>query len=115
MKEKKTTSILQHILAKCITQATLESDSLSASLLVLKWSLQLIVQALDLKPNYLCAWANMGICYANQGMYEESIRYYVRALTMNPKADNACCASRDDMLEACDSRNLDVLKKEFPL
>ncbi|CAO2833400.1 unnamed protein product [Amaranthus hypochondriacus] len=80
-------------------------------------------QALDLKPNYVRAWANMGISYANQGMYEESIRYYVRALAMNPKADNAwqylrislSCASRDDMLEACDSRNLDVLQKEFPL
>ncbi|KAF9587326.1 hypothetical protein IFM89_001316 [Coptis chinensis] len=80
-------------------------------------------QALDLKPNYVRAWANMGISYANQGLYEESIRYYVRALAMNPKADNAwsylrlslSCASRNDMLEACDSRNLDVLQKEFPL
>ncbi|XP_077223215.1 peroxisome biogenesis protein 5-like [Tasmannia lanceolata] len=80
-------------------------------------------QALDLKPNYVRAWANMGISYANQGLYEESIQYYVRALAMNPKADNAwqylrislSCASRNDMLEACDSRNLDVLQKEFPL
>ncbi|CAI9760343.1 unnamed protein product [Fraxinus pennsylvanica] len=80
-------------------------------------------QALDLKPNYVRAWANMGISYANQGMYEDSIRYYVRALSMNPKADNAwqylrislSCASRNDMLEACDSRNLDFLQKEFPL
>ncbi|XP_038972790.1 peroxisome biogenesis protein 5-like [Phoenix dactylifera] len=80
-------------------------------------------QALDLKPNYVRAWANMGISYANQGLHEESIRYYVRALSMNPKADNAwqylrislSCASRNDMFEACDSRNLDVLQKEFPL
>ncbi|KAJ9567703.1 hypothetical protein OSB04_003669 [Centaurea solstitialis] len=80
-------------------------------------------QALDLKPNYVRAWANMGISYANQGMYEDSIRYYVRALAMNPKADNAwqylrislSCASRNDMMEACDSRNLDVLQKEFPV
>ncbi|KAG9448887.1 hypothetical protein H6P81_008852 [Aristolochia fimbriata] len=80
-------------------------------------------QALDLKPNYVRAWANMGISYANQGMHEESIRYYVRALGMNPKADNAwqylkislSCASRSDMFEACDSRNLDLLQKEFPL
>ncbi|KAF2298220.1 hypothetical protein GH714_019495 [Hevea brasiliensis] len=79
--------------------------------------------ALDLKPNYVRAWANMGISYANQGMYEESIRYYVRALAMNPKADNAwqylrislSCASRNDMLEVCDSRNIDLLQKEFPL
>ncbi|TYH75153.1 hypothetical protein ES332_D05G453800v1 [Gossypium tomentosum] len=80
-------------------------------------------QALDLKPNYVRAWANMGISYANQGMYEESIRYYVRALAMNPKADNAwqylrislSCVSRNDMVEACDSRNLEILQKEFPL
>nr|GMC50343.1 peroxisome biogenesis protein 5 [Ipomoea batatas] len=80
-------------------------------------------QALDLKPNYVRAWANMGISYANQGMYEDSIRYYVCTLAMNPKADNAwqylrislSCASRNDMIEACDSRNLDVLQKEFPL
>ncbi|XP_074264246.1 peroxisome biogenesis protein 5 [Silene latifolia] len=86
-------------------------------------ALEAYQQALDLKPNYVRAWANMGISYANQGMYEESIRFYVRALAMNPKADNAwqylrislSCASRNDMLEACDSRNIDVLQKEFPL
>ncbi|XWS27654.1 hypothetical protein CRYUN_Cryun25bG0000100 [Craigia yunnanensis] len=80
-------------------------------------------QALDLKPNYVRAWANMGISYANQGMYEESIRYYVRALAMNSKSDNAwqylrislSCASRNDMLEVCDSKNLELLQKEFPL
>ncbi|KAI4389683.1 hypothetical protein MLD38_001884 [Melastoma candidum] len=80
-------------------------------------------KALDLKPNYVRAWTNMGISYANQGMYEDSIRYYVRALVMNPKADNAwqylrislSNALRDDMMEACDSRNLDVLQNEFPL
>ncbi|XP_006659547.1 peroxisome biogenesis protein 5 isoform X1 [Oryza brachyantha] len=80
-------------------------------------------QALDLKPNYVRAWANMGISYANQGLYEDSIRYYVRAVAMNPKADNAwqylrislSNASRADMIAACDSRNLDVLQKEFPL
>ncbi|KAL9230623.1 hypothetical protein vseg_005951 [Gypsophila vaccaria] len=86
-------------------------------------ALEAYQQALDLKPNYVRAWANMGISYANQGMYEESIRFYVRALAMNPKADNAwqylrislSCASRNDMLDACDSRNIDVLQKEFPL
>ncbi|KAG2310699.1 hypothetical protein Bca52824_022256 [Brassica carinata] len=80
-------------------------------------------QALDLKPNYVRAWANMGISYANQGMYKESIPYYVRALAMNPKADNAwqylrlslSYASRQDLIEACEARNLDVLQKEFPL
>ncbi|KAK7860192.1 peroxisome biogenesis protein 5 [Quercus suber] len=91
--------------------------------------------ALKLKPHDYSLWNKLGATQANsvhsadaifayqQGMYEDSIRYYVRALAMNPKADNAwqylrislSCASRDDMLEACDSRNLDVLQKEFPL
>lgn len=33
----------------------------------------------------------MLLCVSNckQGMYKESIPYYVRALAMNPKADNA--------------------------
>eukprot|EP00959_Pyramimonas_sp_CCMP1952_P432645 9060263-Pyramimonas_sp.AAC.1 len=30
----------------------------------------------------------MGIGYANQGEYAESIKYYVRALTMNVRAAN---------------------------
>ncbi|KAM7269429.1 hypothetical protein ACFE04_024926 [Oxalis oulophora] len=80
-------------------------------------------RALDLKNNYVRAWANMGISYANQGKYEDSICYYVRALAMNPKADNVwqylrislSCASRNDILPACASRNLDSLQKEFPL
>jgi peroxin-5 len=58
-----------------------------------------------------------------QGQYEESIRYYVRALAMNPKADNAwqylrislSCASRPDLLDACERRDLEALQKEYPL
>ncbi|KAL8167199.1 hypothetical protein V2J09_008698 [Rumex salicifolius] len=54
--------------------------------------------------------------YANQEMYEESIHFYVRALAMNPKANNAqqylrislSSASRNDMLDACDACNLDA-------
>jgi len=80
-------------------------------------------EALDLKPNYVRAWSNMGIGYANQGQYEESIRYYVRALAMNPKADNAwqylrislSCASRPDLMDACERRDLEALQKEYPL
>jgi len=31
----------------------------------------------------------INLCISLQGMYDESIRYYVRALAMNPKAENA--------------------------
>ena len=83
----------------------------------------MLSQALDLKPNYVRAWSNMGIGYANQGRYEESIRFYVRALAMNPKADNAwqylrislSCAGRTELLHACDGRDLDTLQTAFPL
>ena len=83
----------------------------------------MLFQALDLKPNYVRAWANMGIGYANQGRYEESVRYYVRALGMNPMAENAWqylrislnCCGRLDLMEACDTHNLEVLQKEFAL
>lgn len=139
-------------------------------------------QALDLKPNYVRAWANMGISYANQvgmtcilfdaacqwnkhiheqlhfvfGFYRvcmrnqyatmsEHLQWILRqimlgntwgflsgsnsfclcayslyvSLAMHCKRHSSfdlySCASRTDMLDACDARNLDVLQKEFPL
>ena len=52
-------------------------------------------QALDLKPNYMRAWTNMGISLANLTDYDASARYYVRALALNPKASaggwGQCC------------------------
>lgn len=39
--------------------------------------------ALELKPNYVRAWSNMGIGYTNMGQYEEAIKYFVRALQLN--------------------------------
>ncbi len=41
-------------------------------------------KALELKPNYMRAWANMGIAQANLGAYDASARFYVRALGLNP-------------------------------
>ena len=81
------------------------------------------LQALDLKPNYVRAWTNMGISYANQGKYDESLRYYVRAVAMNPAAENAwqylrialSCAGRSDALPMCDVHDVDALQREFPL
>ena len=42
-------------------------------------------RALELKPNYMRAWTNMGISQANVGQYDLSSRYYVRALGLNPR------------------------------
>lgn len=37
-------------------------------------------RAIDLKPNYVRAWVNMGISYANQGMFDVAAKYYLKAL-----------------------------------
>ncbi|CAM6085424.1 unnamed protein product [Calypogeia fissa] len=92
--------------------------------------------ALKLKPRDYSLLNKLGATQANsarsvdaiyayqQGRYQESIRYYVRALVMNPKADNvwdylrislSSTAARRDILDACESRQLDVLQKEYPL
>jgi len=55
----------------------------------------------------------MGIAFANQGKYDESVRFYVRALSMNPSAENAWQylrirtergANRQDAWGMCDRR-----------
>jgi tetratricopeptide (TPR) repeat protein len=37
-------------------------------------------QALERKPNYVRAWVNMGISYANQRKYNLAAKYYLKAL-----------------------------------
>lgn len=37
-------------------------------------------KALEMKPNYVRAWVNMGISYANQNMYDLAAKYYLKAL-----------------------------------
>ena len=36
--------------------------------------------ALELKPNYVRAWVNMGISYANQNKHLTAAKYYAKAL-----------------------------------
>ncbi len=38
-------------------------------------------KAIEFKPNYVRAWVNMGISYANQNKDHIAVRYYARALT----------------------------------
>ena len=46
-------------------------------------------RALDIKPNYVRAWSNMGISYANPGRYADSLPSTSgRALSMNPSHDS---------------------------
>ena len=76
-----------------------------------------------MKPNYTRAWTNMGIGFANQGRYEASVAYYLRALELNPNADNAWgylrislgCTGRIDLMPLVDEKNVRALAREFPV
>ena len=60
---------------------------------------------------------------ANVGNYETSARFYIRALSMNPKASSTwgylrtslACSGRMDLMELVHESNLDALQKELPL
>jgi tetratricopeptide (TPR) repeat protein len=76
-----------------------------------------------LQPNYMRAWTNMGVAYANVGDYTRSAAFYVRALALNPGADHVwgylrtslACAGQQDMLAAADRRDLAALQASLPL
>jgi peroxin-5 len=75
------------------------------------------------QPNYMRAWTNMGVAYANVGDYARSAAFYARALALNPGADHVwgylrtslACAGQPDMLAAADRRDLAALQAGLPL
>lgn len=64
-----------------------------------------------------------GIGYANQGEYAQSAGYYVRALSLNPRADSVwgylrmslSCLGQADLFPALDAHNLAPLQARFAL
>lgn len=89
--------------------------------------------ALELKPNYVRAWVNMGISYANQNKHLTAAKYYAKALRydiaarvsiygnltfllcrQNDTAEHiwsylriACTAlGREELVTACDARDI---------
>ena len=78
-------------------------------------------RALELKPNYVRSWANMGISFANQNSYANAAKYYLKALSLNEKADHLwgylrftfSCMGRPDLVQKSDARNLALFKDEF--
>lgn len=45
-------------------------------------------RALELRPGYVRAMANLGIAYANQNMHQDAARLYVQTLVKNPHAEH---------------------------
>lgn len=64
-----------------------------------------------------------GIGYANQGEYQLSAAYYVRALSLNPRADGVwgylrmslSCLGMADLFPALDAHDLGPLQSRFTL
>lgn len=55
-----------------------------------------------------------------ENLFKVHNEYYIEYFEVYLWTNNGClficsCASRTDMMEACDSRNLELLQKEFPL
>ena len=78
-------------------------------------------RALELKPNYVRSWANMGISYANQTKYSAAAKYYLKALSLNEKANHIwgylrfcfACMNRHDLVAKTDQQDLDAFREEF--
>lgn len=78
-------------------------------------------KALELKPNYVRAWTNMGISYANQGNYTRAATFYLKALSFNDKSEHVwnylrfcfSCLGRYDLVQMTDKKSVDEFRIEF--
>mmetsp|Transcript_19296 Transcript_19296/g.28739 ORF Transcript_19296/g.28739 Transcript_19296/m.28739 type:complete len:451 (-) Transcript_19296:23-1375(-) len=78
-------------------------------------------KAIERKPTYTRAWVNMGISYSNQALYDLSAKYYLKALSLNDKADHVWsylrialqCMNREDLANLVSSRDVNQFRKEF--
>jgi peroxin-5 len=75
-------------------------------------------KALELKPNYVRAWVNMGISYVNQNKYDIGARYYAKALSQHSGAVHIwsylsvalSCMGRDDLAERANHQDMSLLE-----
>lgn len=72
---------------------------------------------MDLKPNYVKTWVNLGIAVAHKQDYLDAARLYWNALSINPGATHLwayihkalLCAQRYDMIEVIREQDIGKL------
>ena len=78
-------------------------------------------KALELKPNYVRAWVNMGISYANRKMYDVAAKYYLKALSLHSQPNHIWsylrltlnCMDRRDLAALVEEKNVELFRGEF--
>ena len=78
-------------------------------------------KALEMKPNYVRAWVNMGISYANQNMYDLAAKYYLKALSLHNKPNHIWsylrlalnCMGRPELAARVEERNVNLFRDDF--
>jgi tetratricopeptide (TPR) repeat protein len=78
-------------------------------------------KALKLKPNYIRAWVNLGIAYSNQQEHVDAVKFFLRALSMCPRIEHVWtylafafhCMKREDLVEMCNEKNVELFRREF--
>ena len=76
-----------------------------------------------MKPDFVRTWGNLGLAYANIKDYENSARFYLCALSLNPNAyhlyNNVSTAfimlNRYDLLEKLSLRDPSLFSDEFQI
>ena len=80
-------------------------------------------KALEIKPDFVRTWSNLGLAYEHIKDHESAARFYLCALSLNPKASHIynCLTSifigmeRYDLLEKLQSKDPSVFSNEFSI
>lgn len=80
-------------------------------------------KALEIRPDFVRTWGNLGLAYGNIKDYENCARFYLCALSLNPKAHHLynylttafVMMNRADLLEKLALRNPEVFASDFQI
>ena len=78
-------------------------------------------KALDLKPNYVRPWVNLGMTYSAKRDYETSMSYHLNALSLNPHINhvwsyvegNLACLHQFDLIPLLKHKNPKIFGPRF--